>query len=620
MASRVKRAVNNVHWFVDQSEHRREATNPVQGRRLALQALETGGNNYLIVAVAGLGFFTDSYLLFASNAITPMLGYVYWNTETTSEHVNAVNLATLSGCVFGMLLFGWLGDKYGRRKIYGHELLLLIVGTIGVIMSSPGYPGLDTSIDDARSIDWSSYGSMDVISWLTFWRFVSGVGIGGDYPLSACIVSEFAPTKRRATMLASVFSMQAFGYATANIVAMVVTLIVRSRHPDPSARAVDQIWRWVIGLCLIPAFTAAVLRLTIPESPRFTLDVSENIAKAFDETNRFNNANLEPEWVKQANLDTVGQIIGAQADDDETIGKTSTSAMIDEVGDIMDIDQSKIQGKRYFFKDGNWILVLGTSLCWFLLDIGFYALSLNSPSTVSKLWYQDADSTPNRPVWATNLDVKDPQAGIYTILITNTTHSLIISSIGAIVGAVLMVYFIDRVNRKKFQLGSFLVLAVLFIVTGATFSSTVQTGFHGVTITLFVLCQLAFYCGPNTLTFIIPAELFPTKYRATCHGISAAAGKIGSIITTVFLAYVKFPSNAGDVSSSDPRSRWLGWAILILSLPMFLGALVTWSRMIPDVQYKDRKSKTLEELVFVRQHQSSPAADIEMSSDAGSIM
>lgn len=511
MASRIRRTVNNVHWFVDQAEHRREATNPVQGRRLALQALETGGNNYLIVAVAGLGFFTDSYLLFASNAITPMLGYVYWNNATTSENVNAVNLATLSGCVFGMLLFGWLGDLYGRRKIYGHELLLLIVGTIGVIMSSPGYSAPVISADAVAKTDWSSYGSMDVISWLTFWRFVSGVGIGGDYPLSACIVSEFAPTKRRATMLASVFSMQAFGYATANIVAMIVTLIVRHRHPDPSARAVDQIWRWVIGLCLIPAFLAAVLRLTIPESPRFTLDVSENIAKAFEETNRFNNANLEPEWVKQANIDTVGQIM-TESGDEGTVGKPLTSATIDEVGDIMDVDQSKIQGRRYFFKDGNWILVMGTSLCWFLLDIGFYALSLNSPSTVSKLWYQDVVPAPDRPVWATNLDVKDPQQGIYTILITNTTHSLIISSIGAIVGAVLMVYFIDRVNRKKFQFGSFLVLAALFIVTGATYSSTVQTGFHGVTITLFVLCQLAFYCV-SQLQFLSSQTLTISRVR-----------------------------------------------------------------------------------------------------------
>ncbi|KAK5329407.1 hypothetical protein LTR70_000556 [Exophiala xenobiotica] len=534
-----------------------------------------------------------------------MLGYVYWYDETTSEHVNAVNLATLAGCIFGMLLFGWLGDNYGRRKVYGHELLLLIVGTIGVIMSSPGYtPPLRSSTDE-ESIDWSSYGSMNVISWLTFWRFVSGVGI----------VSEFAPTNRRATMLAAVFSMQAFGYATANIVALIVTVIVRNRYPDPSARAVDQLWRWVIGLALIPAFAAAVLRLTIPESPRFTLDVADNIARAFDETNRFNNAKLEPEWVKQANMDTVGEILAAEQAEGDNSGQGSTPAIVDVV-DVTDIDQSRIQAKRYFLKDGNWTLLVGTSLCWFLLDIGFCALSLNSPRTVSKLWYQNPVERPDRPVWDTNLDVENPENGIYTILITNSTHSLIISSIGAIVGALLMVYFIDKVNRKEFRLGSFLVLAVLFIVTGATFSTTVQTGFHGVTITLFVLCQLAFYCGPNTLTFIIPAELFPTKYRATYHGISAAAGKVGSIITQVFLAYVKFNSGGDEVTSSDPESKWLGWVLMIFSFPMVVGAIVTWF-FIPDVQYKDRKTKSLEELVFVQQRRQLHSYDIEMDSDAG---
>ena len=238
---------------------------------------------------------------------------------------------------------------------------------------------------------------------------------------------------------------------------------------------------------------------------------------------------------------------------------------------------------------------------------------------MSKLWYQNAAQKPGRPVWDTNLNVADPQKRIYTILITNSAHSLIISSIGAILGAVLMLYFVDKFNRRKFQLGSFLILAALFIVTGATFSSTVETGFHGVTITLFVLCQLAFYCGPNTLTFIIPAELYPTKYRATCHGISAAAGKVGSIITQVFLAYVKFNSGSGNVTSSDPESKWLGWVLMIFSLPMVIGAVVTWF-LIPDVQGDNGKSKPLEELVFVRQRRGQRSQDMEMSSGARSTV
>ena len=90
-----------------------------------------------------------------------------------------VNIATLTGCIVGMILFGILGDMYGRRKMYGIELIVLIVGMVGVLMSSNGFAkgdGLD--------------GSMDMKSWLTLFRFVSGLGIGGDYPLSAVIVSE----------------------------------------------------------------------------------------------------------------------------------------------------------------------------------------------------------------------------------------------------------------------------------------------------------------------------------------------------------------------------------------------------------------------------------------------
>lgn len=424
-------------------------------------------------------------------------------------------------------------------------------------------------------------------------------------------------------MLTAVFGGQALGYATANVVALVVTLVVRNHHPDPSPRSVDQIWRWVIGLALIPALAAAVLRLTIPESPRYTLDVSDNIAKAFDETNRFNNANLEPAWVKQANMDAVSSALAADDSEIERGSAAFSSATYNDRVDLTDIDQSKIEGKQYFVRDGNWTTLLGTSMCWFWLDIGFYALSLNSPRTISKLWYggNPAAGNATRPVWDTNLDVIDPQAGIYTILITNSTHSLIVSSIGAIIGAVLMIYFIDKINRRKFQLGSFLVLAALFIVTGATFSSTVQTGFHGVTITLFVLCQLTFYCGPNTLTFIIPAELFPTKYRATCHGVSAAAGKLGSIVTIVFLAYVKFDNGKEEVTRDDPESKWLGWVLMIFSLPMVIGAVSTYF-LIPDLQYANRKSKTLEELVFVKQDQRDcvRSQDIEMLSDAESAM
>jgi PHS family inorganic phosphate transporter-like MFS transporter len=123
-----------------------------------------------------------------------------------------------------------------------------------------------------------------------------------------------------------------------------------------------------------------------------------------------------------------------------------------------------------------------------------------------------------------------------------------------------------------------------------------------------VLCQLLFNLGPNTLTFIIPAEIFPTRYRGTCHGISAAAGKLGSIVVQAFLPQTKI---------TNPNSTTLGWVLIAFSFAMALGAVFTWA-WIPEVQdprgtevevrrgrknrFKDYEvpSKSLEELAVGR--------------------
>lgn len=75
--------------------------------------------------------------------------------------------------MIGQVVFGFLADKYGRKKMYGVELLLLISATLGVVMSSEG-----------------AEGSMNVFAWLIWWRIVVGIGVGADYPLSAIITSE----------------------------------------------------------------------------------------------------------------------------------------------------------------------------------------------------------------------------------------------------------------------------------------------------------------------------------------------------------------------------------------------------------------------------------------------
>lgn len=116
----------------------------------------------------------------------------------------ALTAATLVGTFIGQLGFGVFADVFGRKSMYGLELLIIIVSTVGITMSSPG-----------------AFGSMDLLGWLISWRVLLGVGIGGDYPLSAVITSEFAPTASRSRMLATVFFMQPVGYLIATLVSMI---------------------------------------------------------------------------------------------------------------------------------------------------------------------------------------------------------------------------------------------------------------------------------------------------------------------------------------------------------------------------------------------------------------
>ena len=62
----------------------------------------------------------------------------------------------------------------------------------------------------------------------------------------------------------------------------------------------------------------------------------------------------------------------------------------------------------------------------------------------------------------------------------------------------------------------------------------------------YTLYGLSFFfsnMGPNTTTFVIPAELFPTAIRSTCHGISAASGKLGAALGTVLMPAILDASN-----------------------------------------------------------------------------
>ncbi|KAH9210727.1 inorganic phosphate transporter 1-4 /Pi cotransporter [Leptodontidium sp. 2 PMI_412] len=527
-----------------------------------------------IVIVAGAGFLTDAYDIFAVNMVLPMLEIVYWENKMPASHETAINLATLVGTIMGQIGFGILADRYGRKKMYGFELLIVIVATVGLALCSKG-----------------AANSVNILAWVISWRILMGIGIGADYPLSAVIVSEFAPRKHRARMLATVFYMQPAGQLLANIVAICATTRYRELIHENSGlsscvgdcmNATDEIWRWIVGLGAVIPSLALLARLLIPESPRYLLEVekdshtAEQNAKSYF-TDPFQDPEEDPA--------TVGnEIVGGDTNvpDNSADRNTDQGIMLDDLtnaeghsqrfdqGQPLNVDDLPIPDpdappSHQKWTDGNWTDLVGTSATWALLDFSFYFLGINSWKVIAKIW-----DTP-------------PYTSVYQYIIQFSWRALISVSVSSMIGGALFIAMAK--HRHNLQMFGFLILAVFLIAVGGTFATLLGGRYFAAIIVLYFFTQLFFDFGPNTSTFVIPAEVFPTQYRATCHGISAASGKLGSIIAQII----------AQVYLNDNRSKSLGWALIGFSALMIAGAWITriW---VPNPCDIYNESRSLEDL------------------------
>lgn len=166
------------------------------------------------------------------------------------------------------------------------------------------------------------------------------------------------------------------------------------------------------------------------------------------------------------------------------------------------------------------------------------------------------------------------------ILYNTAIGNLIIVLAGAVPGYWVTVATVDTLGRKPIQLGGFIILTILFIIMGFAYDKLGQNGL----LAIYVLAQFFFNFGPNSTTFIVPGECFPTRYRSTSHGISAASGKIGSIIGQGAIAPLRTRG-----ATKDNANPWLNHVLEIFALFMLCGVFST-------LMIKETKRKTLEEL------------------------
>ena len=168
--------------------------------------------------------------------------------------------------------------------------------------------------------------------------------------------------------------------------------------------------------------------------------------------------------------------------------------------------------------------------------------------------------------------------------------NLILICAGAIPGYWVSVATVDYLGRKPIQLMGFVVLTIVFIVIGFAYEPLKRSN-NGL-LGLYIIAQFFFNFGPNATTFIVPGECFPTRYRSTSHGISAASGKVGAIIAQcVFGPLAHKGAKEGKDSSDTP---WLNHVMQIFALFMLCGCFT--SLLIPETKRKTLELMSGEEL------------------------
>ncbi|HEY1721991.1 MAG TPA: MFS transporter, partial [Magnetospirillaceae bacterium] len=278
-------------------------------------------------------------------------------------------------------------------------------------------------------------------------------------------------------------------------------------------------WRLLLAFGAVPALAVFQMRRNLAETPRYLLAAGHHEA--------FN--------------DAASQALGA-VKSQATGGSAPESAMKTPVS----------------FRRGFGILVArrdlvirlaGASLAWFLMDFAYYGNTVSSPMVLTAI-------TPNQTL-------------LWHILL-----QLAVFAIAALPGYLLAAAMMDRMGRKPIQILGFAMMALTFA------AMALIPGIEKLVVPFVIIYGISYFFtefGPNTTTFVYPAEIFPVETRTTGHGVASAAGKLGG-----FIGVFCFPI----------LLQWHGLlsAELAAAAVCILGLLVTlW--MLPET-----KMKSLEEL------------------------
>jgi MFS family permease len=320
---------------------------------------------------------------------------------------------------------------------------------------------------------------------LIAFRFLLGLAIGLDYPIAASYLAEVLPRKGRGRWLAGAFSLQAAGIVLGASAGVVIL------------EALPHVWAWrvMLGFGAVPALIIVWLRRGIPESPRW-------LARNGHEEE----AREVAERLATVRIRVTAEDSAHTADDPKGLRAFYQPRLF----------QRDLRRRTIF-----------TAVPWFLMDIATYGVGIFTPTLLAAIVVKGAN---------TSFLADDIAA----------TKGTAILDIFLVVGFAIAIALIDKVGRVPMQLTGFAVMAVALAILGLAEGLPGGGSAHlGMVVVGFAFFNTFMNAGPNSTTYALPAEVFPSEVRAAGHGFAAGCGKLGATLG-VFL----FPIIQADVGTS----------------------------------------------------------------------
>ncbi|WP_373479411.1 MFS transporter [Geminocystis sp.] len=430
-----------------------------------------------LIALDGFDFFI----------IGIALPFLEKDFNLTSPQIGAIAVAAIVGSLIGSLTLGAITDKIGRQKMLLVDIILFVISSAGTALA------------------WN-------VTSLIFFRFLVGVAIGADYPISVAYITENVPSRLRGKMVIGAFAFQGFGALLGALTGIAVISGLTNAFPNSDFIVTQYSWRLMLGIGLILAIFVGFLRLQfLLESPVYYIAKED-----------YKNAELAARELLESDI-----IITSESEQKSSINTLNYGSLF----------------SKQYLKN-----TLFASFPWFLQDIATYGIGIFTPTIIALLAFNNEDNFIPRQI--------------------QSAQGSAIVDIFLIIGFIIAVLLVDKVGRISLQITGFIGMALGLSLLAISGDPNINQHPNFILVLSgFFIYNLLMNAGPNSTTFLLSGEVFPSSIRASGAGFAAAVAKLGAVLGTFLLPIIK-----DDLGVSN--------LLYILAFCCLLGAIVTYSLRI----------------------------------------